>query len=159
MRSTPESLETARRLRGDEPNADATQSVGAAAATAQEFLNCEDAAVAAVYVPPLGKHVYVKLMTALERDRFEEAWQKRSQGGQTVAGFRACLVTHTACDSQGNLLFDAHEENDLQQKSARMLEPIVNKAMEVNGLSEEDQETMVGNSSGGASADSPTDSR
>ena len=66
--------------------------------------------------------VYVRQMTGKDRDAFEQSVikEKRNNKGQVegydtvLEGFRTKLIVFTACDEQGNLLFDLREklEND-----------------------------------------------
>ena len=162
MQATDESRDTARAMRGDPGNDPGTpesgqEAAGVVEASAADLLGAANGPqVAPVFVPALGKTVYVQVWTAKQRDQFEERWQHR-QNNNSVQGFRACLVAHTACDSGGALLFQQQEERDLDNLPARIIEPIVEKAMQVNGLSEQDQEKMVGNSESEASDASPTD--
>ncbi len=111
-----------------------------------------------------GDFVYVRQMTGRERDRFEQSLvkeNKNAEGGieKALEDFRAKLAVCTVCDEKGNLLLTVADVATLSQNmSAKRLEIIVNKAQELNKISEEDKENLVKNSSGDQVASSPSDS-
>lgn len=114
----------------------------------------------------LGKDdfVYVRQMTGRERDKFEQTLikeNKNAEGGfeKTLDDFRAKLAVCTICDENGNLLLTPADAATLSQcMSAARLEKIVNKAQELNKITDEDKESLVKNSSGDPVASSPSDS-
>jgi hypothetical protein len=114
----------------------------------------------------LGKDdfVYVRQMTGRERDKFEQTHikeNKKAEGGfeKTLDDFRAKLAVCTICDEKGNLLLTPADAATLSQcMSAARLEKIVNKAQELNKITDEDKESLVKNSSGDLVASSPSDS-
>lgn len=110
--------------------------------------------------------VYVKQMTAKERDQFEasiiEAVQDK-QGRtidykQNLADFRAKLAVCSICDEKGNLLLKPADYKTLSENiSAAKLEKIVNVIQKINGMTEEDQENLLKNSAGGQKEYSTSD--
>lgn len=105
---------------------------------------------------------FVRQMTGRERDRFEQSLTKevkRPNGKvefeRALEDFRAKLAVNTVCDEEGNNLLRPQDYPVLSQNmSAERLERIVNKAQELNRISEEDKENLVKNSAGGLAADS-----
>ena len=111
-----------------------------------------------------GDFVYVRQMTGRERDKFEQTLikeNKNAEGGfeKALDDFRAKLAVCTVCDEKGNLLLTPADASTLSQcMSAARLEKIVNKAQELNKITEEDKENLTKNSSGDQVASSPSDS-
>ena len=101
-----------------------------------------------------GDFVYVRQMTGRERDNFEQSLIKETKDAKgTVVGydralgdFRAKLAVVTVCDEAGNMIFLPDDYGTLSKHmSAKRLEMIVNKAQELNKISEEDKEALVKN--------------
>jgi len=111
-----------------------------------------------------GDFVYVRQMTGRERDKFEQSLikeNKNAEGGfeKALDDFRAKLAVVTVCDENGNLLLSISDASTLSQNmSARRLEAIVNKAQEMNKITEEDKENLVKNLKDGPAVSSPSDS-
>jgi len=113
-----------------------------------------------------GAYVFVRQMTGRERDQWEQSLMKevKTKKGmgefvRSLEDFRAKLAVHTVCDEHGvNLL----KPNDAALLSMNMgaarLELIVNKAQELNKITEEDKEDLVKNLERGQSEDSTSDS-
>jgi len=116
----------------------------------------------------LGKdeYVFVRQMTGRERDRFEQSLVKevmdnkgQSEFKRSLDDFRAKLAVHTVCDEDGNNLLRPEDVSTLSQNmSAARLELIVNKAQELNRISEEDKKNLTKNSEAVQSANSTSDS-
>lgn len=82
-----------------------------------------------VLVPELAGSVFVRALSAGERDRFEVAHLK---SGET--DFRARLAAACVCDADGTLLFCAADVAGLSAVPAGVLEPIVQEAIALNRL-------------------------
>ena len=116
----------------------------------------------------LGKdeYVFVRQMTGRERDRFEQSLVKevmddkgQSEFKRSLDDFRAKLAVQTVCDEDGNNLLRPEDVSTLSQNmSAARLELIVNKAQELNRISEEDKKNLTKNSEAVQSANSTSDS-
>lgn len=106
--------------------------------------------------------VFVREMTARERDRFEQSLMTEDNKGDYVRSlddFRAKLAVHTVCDENGNSILTPNDYPLLSKNMrAKDLEKIINKAQEMNRISESDKEELVKNSSDGQSEDSTLDS-
>lgn len=113
------------------------------------------------------KFVYVRQMTGRERDRFEQSLlkEKKGKGGavdyeRSMEDFRAKLAVNTVCDEEGNNILKPEDYPTLSQNmSAAKLEAIINKAQELNRITEQDKEGLLKNSAGAQSADSTSDSQ
>ena len=99
--------------------------------------------------------VFVRQMSARERDRFEQSLileTKDSKG--TITGytksledFRAKLAVVTICDETGNNLLNPEDYVMLSTNmTASKMEKIVNVAQKLNKITEEDKEALVKNS-------------
>jgi hypothetical protein len=113
------------------------------------------------------EYVYVRQMTGHERDQFEQSLLKKNRDSKgTVIGyeqatedFRAKLAVLTLSDEHGNLLLKPTDFGVLSiSMSAKRLETIVNKAQEINKISEEDKEALVKNSEADLVGSSSSDS-
>jgi hypothetical protein len=113
-----------------------------------------------------GDFVYVRQMTGRERDRFDQSLmeEKTDRSGRktyerNLSDFRAKLAVNTLCDEDGKNLLNPQDIATLSQNmSAARLEKIMNKAQELNKITEEDKENLVKNSEGDQVADSTSDS-
>lgn len=106
--------------------------------------------------------VFVRQMCGRERDRFENSIVKRGKGGtieMALEDFRAKLAVQTVCDEAGNNLLNTNDYDVLSRNmSADKLEAIINKAQEINKISDKDKEDMVKNLEGDPVANSTSDS-
>jgi hypothetical protein len=102
-----------------------------------------------------GDFVYVRQMTGHERDAFEGTLLKKKRDAkgtitsyeQNTEDYRAKLAVQTICDEKGELIMDEKDWSILSHNmSAKRLETIINKAQELNKISEEDKEGLVKNS-------------
>jgi hypothetical protein len=103
-------------------------------------------------------HVFVREMTAKEKNTWERALMKKvpqiggKRGNQpewetTLEDYRAKLAACTICDAEGELLFTMRDVKDLGEKlSAANMEKIVDVANRLNAITLEDQEALVKNS-------------
>jgi len=114
-----------------------------------------------------GNYVFVRQMTGHERDTFEQSLIRkiRDKKGavtsyeQATEDFRAKLAVLTICDEAGDPVLEAKDYPVLSRNmSAKRLETIINKAQELNKISEEDKEELVKNSEVGQADDSNSDS-
>lgn len=114
-----------------------------------------------------GEFVYVRQMSAREKDQFEMSLMKPvydDSGNlirmeQTLEDFRAKLAVNTICDEKGNLILLPDDYVLLSKNiSAAKLEKIVNVAQRLNRITEKDKEELVKNSEQGPVDDSLSDS-
>ena len=113
-----------------------------------------------------GDFVFVRQMTGRERDQFEQSLIEEVMGEKgeaeikrSMEDFRAKLAVYTICDEEGKNILGPEDIPILSQHmSAARLELIVNKAQELNRISEEDKENLVKNSEAVQNANSTSDS-
>lgn len=88
-------------------------------------------------------YVYVRAMTALDRDRLEELGSRDPQTNRRqVRNFRAQLVMLSCYDDEGKRIFQEQDIAVLSQKSLRPIERIVETALRISGISQQDQEDL-----------------
>lgn len=110
------------------------------------------------------EYVFVRQMTGRERDNFEHSLAKtvedkngKIEVERTMGDFRAKLAVNCVCDDKGNAIFQPDDYSILSKNmSAKKLMKIADEASKLNGITEEDKEEMVKNSSAdqGDSSDS-----
>ena len=110
-----------------------------------------------VVLVDLGKDecVYVRQMTAYERDKFEQSLRKEVSNPRTgetkiellLENFRAKLAVYTVCDEKGTPIFEVEDFETLSKSmSASRMEKIINVAQEINAITEKDKEGLLKNS-------------
>jgi hypothetical protein len=110
--------------------------------------------------------IYVRQMTGRERDRFEQSLmrERKGKGGivdfeRSLEDFRAKLGVNTICDENGNNILRPEDYPVLSQNmSAAKLELIINKAQELNRITETDKENLLKNSEAAPTDDSTLNS-
>lgn len=119
----------------------------------EAILACDDLPQVKVTIPEWGGTVFVRTMTAGQRDRFEQ-----SVTDSPGVDFRARLAVLTVCDEDGKLLFSESDVALLTLRSARALSRIFSVAVKLNGITSDDVEELEKNSkaalSGGTSSGS-----
>lgn len=106
----------------------------------EAFLAAPAPEVVPVDLPALGGRVFVRELTAGERDRFETE-HARSQNSD----FRAKLMAACVCDESGKRLFTDADAKKLANLPASHVEGLVRKIIEVNALSDQDVEDLEKN--------------
>ena len=110
-----------------------------------DILNIQDIQIEEVEVPEWGGWVWVKGMSGAERGEFESLITD-VQGKNVKANMRVVRETLSAfsiCDEQGNLLFTKKDISALGKKSAAALERVVNVAMRLSGIGEQDMKELA----------------
>jgi len=96
-----------------------------------------------------GEVIYIKEMTGRERDEFEHSIMELDKNNKPVNkldNFRAKLAVCTICDENGELLLKLSDVQTLSNNmGARRLELIVERARELNMISEKDKEELTKN--------------
>lgn len=111
-----------------------------------------------VNVVQWGGDVYIKALTAKERDEYEAGFVVQKGGAVKsidLANVRARLVAMTLVDESGVRLFNDMEVFDLGRKSATALNKVYEVAKRLSGISQTDEEEMTKNSAAGQPGDSP----
>ncbi len=102
-----------------------------------------------VSVPEWGGDVWVRTLTASERDQLEMEWERTKR-----VHFRARLVYYCACDDQGKDLFRAEDIPILGGHSTSALTRICDVAFRLNKFTREEVEELEKKSWNGQAADS-----
>jgi len=126
------------------------------ALTKEQIVGISDIIIDELYIPEWDGTVYVKTMTAAERDKFEESVYVR-EGTKRVAdyiGMRAKLCSIVLCDEKGNRLFTDKEVEILEKKDAKAILRIFEKATLLSALGREAAEEAKKNLSGDQKDDS-----
>lgn len=136
--------------------------------TREDLLRKQELRTERVVLDDEGNFVFVRQMTARERDLFEMSittidGERPASGGKdqlkAAEDFRAKLAVMTICDEDGALLLEQKDCSVLSSNiSAARMELIIEKAQELNRISKADREALVKNFEGGQAADSPSDS-
>lgn len=95
-----------------------------------------------------GDRLWVRCMTAAERDDFE-AQVMVTKGKDTklnLKNLRAQLVVRTTVDEDGNRLFTDEDAEDVGKKSADEIDKLFAVASRLSGFSEKDVEELAKNS-------------
>ncbi len=102
-----------------------------------------------VTVPEWGGDVYVRTLSASERDQLEMQWEKTKR-----VHFRARLVYYCACDEQGKDLFREEDVPVLGGHSTSAITRVCDVAFRLNKFTREEVEELEKNSRNGQAADS-----
>ena len=125
----------------------------------EQILAARDIKIEEFYVPEWDGSIYIKTMTAEERDKFEESLLVKdgSKRKTDLFGFRAKMCSFVICDAEGNRLFSESEVEALSKKSASALTRIFEKSQELSATREGDLEELVKNSESAQGEDSSSD--
>jgi hypothetical protein len=108
-----------------------------------------------------GKVVRLRTLTAAERDEFESSQvqiNKKGRPEQNLRNLRARLVSMVLVDSSGAKLVTNRQVVELLGgKSAKAMDRIYSKALEMNGLDEDDVEKLTEDFGTGQVEDSSSD--
>lgn len=112
-----------------------------------------------VEVPEWGGCVWVRGLTARERDAFEasmvEVDKKTGERRPRTGNLRARLVVMGLCDEAGNRVFSDDDIPALGRKSALGMERVFDTIRGLSGMTDADLSLLEGNSNGQGD-DSPT---
>lgn len=109
-----------------------------------EILKSTDLKTMEVDVPEWGGTVMVSTMSGSARDRFEASIVGKN-GGMNTQNIRAKLVASTLVDEKGNLMFSDEDIIKLGKKSCKALDRIFEAAQKLNGIGDNDIETLAKN--------------
>jgi hypothetical protein len=125
--------------------------------TAEAILGASDIETEWVEVPEWGGGVYVRGLTAGQRDRLESSLLDRKGQPQParLAEFRSRLLSLCAVDGDGKPLFTERDVPRLMNKSVGAVGKVLDVARRLSGMSEDDEADLVGES-GAAQPDAPS---
>lgn len=125
--------------------------------TRDQILSADDLPRKKIYIPEWKDHVWIKTLSAKERDIWEamcvEIGKCLSEGGDmskySSLSVKATLAFHSLCDEDGKRLFtDPKDIDRLNQKSGSALDKIAEEAEAFNEISEKDIEELEKNLEG-----------
>ena len=121
--------------------------------TRDQILARQDLPVEPIPVPAWGNSVvYVRGLSAAGRDAYEASLSKTEGVGRKakrvtdLSNVRAKLLARCLCDEQGAPLFTDADVEALGDKSAEALEPLIEAAQRLSGMTDNDIERLEGNS-------------
>lgn len=123
-----------------------------------DILGQQDIVTEDLFVPEWDAWVKVKMMTASERDHFEDSTVTR-EGKKTtlnLQGIRARLCILCLVDEAGNRMFSDEDEYALGTKSGAAIDRVFTVAQRLNGLRDEDVNALAKNSEGAPAEDLPS---
>lgn len=111
-----------------------------------------------VQVPEWGGSVFVRELSAAERDAFETSMvqldRKGKVQGHNLANVRARLAVFALCDEHGERMFGDGDAEALGELSASALQRVFEVAQRLSGISNEDVEELEKNSVSGPTGSS-----
>lgn len=106
-----------------------------------------------VPVPEWDCTLTIKAMSGRQRDQLELTASKAKETG-APADIRARYIVACAFDNEGNPVFKAEDVSWLTHKSAKVLDPLFEACLRVNGIREQDVDGLEKNLESGQSDDS-----
>lgn len=107
--------------------------------TRDAILQKADNKIEELYIPEWEGSVFIRVMSAGERDKFE------ARCLSTKVNFRASLAALVVCDEEGQRLFEEKDIEALSAKSASALDRIFRSAIKLNAMTEQDVEELEKN--------------
>lgn len=106
----------------------------------EAILSANDSKMETIPVPEWGGEVFIKTISAGERDRWELAVQ-----GKKIEDIRSSLLVQCVCDDNGGLLFSPSDIGELSRKASAPIQRLFNAAVKLNRVSGEDIEELEKN--------------
>ena len=89
--------------------------------------------------------VFVRTMTASERDSFEVSCLDSQGKARNLQNLRARLCALTIVDAEGKRVFDTTQAGDLGKKSGQVLDRVFDRAQRLNGITKSDVDELAKN--------------
>lgn len=124
------------------------------------ILEADDLKTEDVPVPEWGGEVRVRMLTGEERDAYEASMVEMKKDGSAKANrenVRARLLILCIVNEQGEQMFNRADIKLLGRKSAKALERVINKVNELNGITDEELDTLAEGFDNAPSEDSTSD--
>lgn len=115
--------------------------------SADDVLGAQDFTVEPVEVPEWGGQIYVRTLSAAQRDLYEQQFVNMKTGKRigTIKNIRARLVVLAACNQDGEAMFTEKQIDQVGAKSAAAVDRVFDAAAKLNGLTADDVEELAGN--------------
>lgn len=107
------------------------------------ILSASDLPNEEVPVPEWGGSVFVRTMSGIERDAFEQSIVDSKKRG--LVNVRARLAVQVVCDSAGSRIFTDADADALGRKSGKALDRIFDVAQRLSGIGAKDVESLEKN--------------
>ena len=126
--------------------------------TREAILKADDLPREKVPVPEWGGDVFVRTMTGVERDAYEQKLirEKGENEKLNMENLRGLLAAMTVVDDKGNRIFADTDAPELGRKSSLALTRIFDVAIRLNGLTKSEVDELAKKSPPGPTSDSPT---
>jgi hypothetical protein len=130
----------------------------------EDILNSDDMRYCYLAVPEWKGNVKLRTLTAQEKDDFELACLEEKKVGKktthavNLRNIRAKLVAMCVCDEKGCRVFDDNDIMALGLKNGKAVDRVYERARDLNGMSEDEIESLAKNSESDLTDDSPSDS-
>jgi hypothetical protein len=119
----------------------------------EAFLRAKDIRIKAVVFPDsipelAGQTMYVRSLKSGDRDRFEGSRVRLDDNRKAelvTDNTRARMVSMTACDAAGTLLFTEGDIDALGEKNAEAMDVLYDAALELNSMRTQDLEKKLKN--------------
>lgn len=128
----------------DAPVQDATREL-----TGDDIFNADDIIVERVEVPEWGGHVFVRTLSAEQKEKYIESIRKITGRGKKqnveiiLQKSSAKLAVETLCRADGTLLYPNGSMSTIERlaaKSAKALSRVVDAAAKLNGLADDSED-------------------
>jgi len=111
--------------------------------TKEEIQKAKDLPTRDVEVPEWGGIVRMQTLSGAERDSFADTVQQRKKGEVIeLKGLKVFLLSLAIVGENGERLFSEADLDELNAKSAKVLETLFEIATEMNGIGEEEEEEL-----------------
>ena len=107
-----------------------------------KILQTKDLPIEPVEIPEWDVTVYVRMMSARDRDMFEGQMLDLSERGKRLDNFRARLAVFCCVDKDGKRIFKDGDIASLGEKSGEALNRIFTAASQLNKMTEESVEDI-----------------
>lgn len=127
--------------------------------SADDIASIQDRVIEPVDVPEWGLRVYVKSLSAREKEKYVDSIRVTKGKGRNATQevvleeSSAKLVVMCACDKNGKKLFNMSHVKMLADKSGKAMQRLVDKASELNGLSDDAEEDAKNDLASGEASD------
>ena len=114
--------------------------------TAADILNANDTDIKAMDVPEWGGRVYLRTISGAERDEYAMTCANRTQGSKVnIRELEALLLVMAICDIDGNPLFNKSHVKELDRKSSKVVDRLLQAIQQHNRMDDESVEELAGN--------------
>lgn len=126
------------------------------ALTKAQILEADDLGCERVEIPEWNGHAYVRVLTGVEREAWEEAITDDDYK-LNIGDVRAKFAVAVLCDAKGAPIFTDADIPQLGKKSGAALDRVFDVGRQLNRLRREDVAELAKNSGGGQGESSPSD--